>query len=124
MTRKAFVRTTGPSSSTRLSANTVCTREIASLSPAVPDVRSSIGQGRFGAILQLQPLPWDDPPALYTIHIYVSLPFGTLHMLAFQRGTHVTMLKSWVRVDMFMTDAVVVRSLSYFTFRNPNQNSC
>ena len=28
--------------------------------PAVPHMRNSITQGRFGAIIQLQPLPWDD----------------------------------------------------------------
>ena len=33
--------------------------------PAVPHMRNSIAQGLFGAIIQLQPLPWDDSEMVF-----------------------------------------------------------
>ena len=37
-------------------------------------MRSSIGQGLFGAIIQLQPLPWDD--SFFDIFVYLLVGHG------------------------------------------------
>ena len=65
MTSKAFiqfVRATQPSFYALVLKNNVIVRLLHW--PAVPYMRNSIAQGRFGAIIQLQPLPWDDSTAI------------------------------------------------------------
>ena len=57
-TSKAFVRATRPSFYALVLKNNVTVKTLHW--PAVPHVRNSIAQGLFGAIIQLQPLPWDD----------------------------------------------------------------
>ena len=59
---KAFVRTTRPSFYALLLKYNVLTREITSLTcSSSHDELNSIAQELFGAIIQLQPLPGDDP---------------------------------------------------------------
>ena len=58
MASKAFVRTTRPSFYALVHKYNVLVKLLHW--PAVPRMRNSIAQGRFGAIIQLQPLPWDD----------------------------------------------------------------
>ena len=58
-----FSRTTRPSFYALESKNEKRAREISSLTGSSPHMRNSIAQGRFGPILQRQPLPWDDSTA-------------------------------------------------------------
>ena len=58
MTWKAFVRATRPSFYVLVQKYNVLVKMLNW--PVVPHMRNSIAQGLSGAILQLQPLPWDD----------------------------------------------------------------
>ena len=79
MTSKAFVRTTRPSLYALVTLKQYAL-VILLRKPVVPHMRSSIGQGRFGAIIQLQPLctVWDDDRAAAgeRPHVRVSSRWG------------------------------------------------
>ena len=59
MTSKAFGRTTRPKLLCH-SPKIKRTREIIPMAGRSSHMRNSIAQGRFGAIIQRQPLPWDE----------------------------------------------------------------
>ena len=61
MTWKAFIRSHNPTKLLCLSPKIKCTREITSLTGSSSHTwGNSIAQGLFGAIIRLQPLPWDN----------------------------------------------------------------
>ena len=69
MASKAFVRTTRPSFYALGHEYNVL---VESLNwPAVPYMTNSLAQGLFGAIIQLQPLPWDDSKHKNTVAVAV-----------------------------------------------------